>query len=396
MIDQLLREKIGQVPALLEEAGIDLWLTFSRESAATPDPASDLIVGSGYTWQSAFLLGKKGERLAIVGSLEEPHFKTLGLYDEVIGYKDSVKEPLRAALERIKPRQIAINTSRDNVLADGLTHGMYELLLEYLQGTTYADKLVSSEPLVRRLRGRKSPEELRRIEKAVAATEEIIAAFGRQLRAGQTEKEAAAFLRRQMDRLGFPPAWSADHCPAVFTGPESAGAHSGPTERQIEPGQLMNIDLGVKVDGYCSDMQRSWYFLRPGERAAPAAVQNAFDILSGAIERGFRALKPAVESWTVDQAARSHIVSHGFGEYPHALGHEIGRQAHDGNILCPKWERYGQTPYHLVEEGQVYTIEPRIQVPQHGVMTVEDIAVVEKQGARWLSHPQRELWLVPA
>jgi Xaa-Pro aminopeptidase len=392
-MDPLRDEKLRQVPGLLNEEKIDLWLTFGRESSATPDPIADVLIGSGYTWQSAFLLHKSGARVAIVGSLEEPHYRTLGLYPEIIGYKASIREPLLAVLKRFKPRKIAVNTSVSNVLADGLTHGMYEILAGYLRKTPYAKRLVSSESLVAKLRGRKSATELARIGRAVAVTEEIIDVLRRDVRVGMTEKEAASILSHEVEKRGLVPAWDPLHCPAVFTGPESAGAHSGPTDRKIEPGHLMNIDFGVRLDGYCSDLQRTWYFLRAGERKAPPAVQKAFNTIRDAIEIAGKELKPGVEMWNVDRRARSHITSAGYDEFQHATGHEIGRQAHDGLILCPKWERYGKIPKMKTEEGQVYTLEPRINVPGHGVATMEEIAVVTKRGAKYLSHPQRELWL---
>jgi Xaa-Pro aminopeptidase len=93
--------------------------------------------------------------------------------------------------------------------------------------------------------------------------------------------------------------------------------------------------------------------------------------------------------------ARGHIVGQGFDEYQHALGHQIGRQAHDGaGLLCPEWERYGQKPYALVEEGQCYTLEPRAIVAEHGVATMEEIVVVTADGVRYLSEPQTEIMLI--
>ena len=65
------------------------------------------------------------------------------------------------------------------------------------------------------------------------------------------------------------PAWEINYCPSVFTGPQESGAHSGPTDRIIEKGHVLNIDFGIKLNGYCSDLQRTWYFLKDGETEAP-------------------------------------------------------------------------------------------------------------------------------
>ena len=82
-------------------------------------------------------------------------------------------------------------------------------------------------------------------------------------------------------------------------------------------------------------------------------------------------------------------------EYPHALGHQVGRAAHDGGVgLLPRWERYGRLPYGKIEAGQVFTIEPRLPIEGYGVATIEEIVWVTEEGAKFLSKPQRTLTLV--
>ena len=84
----------------------------------------------------------------------------------------------------------------------------------------------------------------------------------------------ADFILKHVRARGLDLAWSADHCPAVFTGPDHAGAHFGPTTRRVARGHVLNIDFGVKVDGYCSDLQRTWYIARKSESVAPADVRR--------------------------------------------------------------------------------------------------------------------------
>jgi Xaa-Pro aminopeptidase len=199
-----------------------------------------------------------------------------------------------------------------------------------------------------------------------------------------------------MSRVGgLALAWDEEHCPAVFTGPESAGAHAGPTDRPIEPGHVMNVDFGVRKDGYCSDLQRTWYFLRPGETRAPDAVQRGFDTIVQAIRESALALRPGRLGAEIDTVARSYITDRGYPEYPHALGHQIGRDAHDGaGLLCPRWERYGTLPDLKVEAGQCYTLEPRLPIEGHGIATCEEIVAVTSGGCEFLSRPQDALYLV--
>jgi len=181
----------------------------------------------------------------------------------------------------------------------------------------------------------------------------------------------------------------------VFSGPQEIGAHSAPTDNILRPGHVFNIDFGVVVDKYCSDLQRTWYILRPGEKEAPQEVKKGFAALIESIRLAFSALKPGVRGLDIDQIARGYIVSQGYEEYPHALGHQVGRYAHDGGaLLAPAWERYGNLPFMPLEKDQVFTIEPRIYIKDFGVATVEEMAVITADGAEYLSEPQRELYLV--
>jgi Xaa-Pro aminopeptidase len=299
-------------------------------------------------------------------------------------------------LGRLDPARLAINFSLDDTMADGMTHGMFLTLQAALEGTAYGARLCSSERIVAALRGRKSASERARIGAACAETVAIFDRLTPRLRAGLSERAVAAMILEEMEKVpGLSRGWDPEHCPAVFTGPDSAGAHAGPTDRVIEPGHIMNVDFGVRKDDYVSDLQRTWYFLRPGETAAPAAVQHGFDTIVGSIRAAAAVLKPGVPGGVVDDVARGFITGRGYPEYPHALGHQVGRSAHDGaGLLCPRWEHYGALPDLKVEQGQVYTLEPRLPVPGHGIATCEEIVAVTADGCEWLSSPQETLYVV--
>ena len=119
-----------------------MWLTFVRESAITSDPVMEMIVGDQCTWQTAFIICKDGDTTVIVGSLEKDKYEKNGLYKNVIGYLKSVREPLVDYIKSKDPKKIAVNYSKDSVLADGLTYGMYQIFLEHLQGTDYVNRLI--------------------------------------------------------------------------------------------------------------------------------------------------------------------------------------------------------------------------------------------------------------
>ncbi len=391
----MIKEKIKQAIGILKEENIDCWLIFVRESSTLPDPSMDLIVGTGVTWQSAFILTARGESIAIVGSLDKPNQETHGYYDRITGYLQSIEDELIKTLKDINPNKIAINFSMNSPMADGLSHGMYLQLMEYLKNTPFANRLISSEPILNKLRGRKSKTEIERVKNAINLTLKMYDLVGGFITSGKSEKDVADFLLAQVKKEGVALAWDPEHCPAVFTGPDTAGAHAGPTNREISPGHVLNIDFGVKIEGYCSDLQRSWYILRPGEKEAPAEVKEGFKVILESITAAANALKPGVAGYEIDTIARDYIVSHGYEEYPHALGHQIGRVAHDGGgLLSPKWERYGTLPDITVEKNQLYTIEPRLTISNYGIATVEEIVVVTENGCEFLSERQKEIFLV--
>ena len=106
-------------------------------------------------------------------------------------------------------------------------------------------------------------------------------------------------------------------------------------------------------------------------------------------------LKTGVQGREVDAVARQYVVSRGYQEYPHGLGHQVGQFAHDGTaLLGPAWEKYASKPFEEVEKGMVFTLEPRLTVPGRGVVTVEEMVIVGDDEAEFLSRPQLELFLI--
>lgn len=391
----MIREKINQAFNILKEEKVDCWLTFIRESALIHDPVIDIIIGPDVTWHSAFILTSSGDSIAIVGSLDKANQETHGNYKNIIGYVQSIEEDLLNTLNKINPNRIALNYSLNSPTSDGLTYGLYLQLMKYIKDTPYASRIISSESIINKLRGRKSATEIERVRNAIKLTLELFDRVGKFIKAGRTEKDVAQFLIEQVKKEGVDLAWEEEHCPAVFTGPDTAGAHAGPTNREIKHGHVLNIDFGVTVDDYCSDLQRSWYILKPGETEAPDEVKHGFKTIEDSITKAAAALKPGVTGYEIDTVARNHIVSEGYEEYPHALGHQIGRVAHDGGgLLAPKWERYGTLPDQIIEENQLYTIEPRLPIKDYGIATVEEIVVITADGCKFLSPRQKDIYLV--
>lgn len=388
----IVQEKVDQAVGILQEKKIDLWLTFVRESSAGGDPVLPLIYGHDLTWQSALIITRKGERFAIVGHFEAETARQTGAYPTVIPYNEGISSTLLHTLERVYPAKIAINYSKNDVHADGLSYGLYQLLLDYFAETPWEQRLVSAEGVIGALRGRKTPEEVRRLRAAIAASEAILQRTFAHVQAGMSEREIAAFVQDQVRAAGLVPAWEAGHCPTVNAGPDSPVGHVGPSEITLQPGQLLHIDFGVQQEGYCADLQRMAYFLAPGESEPPEPVRRGFETVLRAVQAAVAAMRPGVTGAEVDAVARRVVTSAGYPEYKYATGHHLGRTAHDGaGILGPRWERYGETPNYPLEAGHVYTVEPGLAVPGYGYLGLEEDVLVTESGAEFLSTPQTEL-----
>ena len=390
-------EKIEQAIGILKEVGVDVWLTFVRETTDAPDPVLPLVLGQNLTWQSALILGRGGERIAIVGKYEDESVRATGVWDEVIPYVEGIRGPLVETLRRLDPSTVAVNFSLDDVKADGLTHGMFLLLQEHLRETPYGNRLVIAADSINALRGRKSPGEIDRMRSAIATTDEIFDLVAKYAAPGRTELQIARFMREQAASRDVGTAWDREQCPIVTTGPDSTVGHAFPSaELAIEAGRIFHLDFGVRCEDYCSDLQRAWYVAAPGEDAPPEAVTRAFDTIVKAIQAAADVLRPGVEGWKVDAAARQVIVDGGYPEYQHATGHQVGRSAHDGGtVLGPRWERYGRTPFYKVEPGNVFTLELGVDnVDGRGYLGLEEMLVVTDDGFEYLSNPQTTLPLL--
>jgi Xaa-Pro aminopeptidase len=377
--------KLAQAQALLPAHGLDLWLIVVRESSDRPEPVLPFFFDLDFTWTSVFLVGPT-RSAALVATFDAPDLERLGLFDE-----EGPREALLRLLDSFAPKSIGIDVSADDALADGLTAGLRDWLGDTLARTRHAKALVSAAPFLAHWRSVKLAEEVERIVRAVDETEGMFDRVRDSLRIGMTAREVAAAFHDEATRAGVVTAWPRGHCPTVSIGGRSPIGHVRPGEDAIDRGCLVHADFGIVRNGYRSDLQRVWYVAGAGDEV-PGEVTAAYAAVVEAIARSAAALKPGAAGWEIDAVARGHLASLGYPEYAHALGHHLGRAVHDGGgTLGPRWERYGETPFEKVREGSVYTLEPSLFLPGHGLVSLEEDVVVEADGARFLSRFPRDL-----
>ena len=240
-------------------------------------------------------------------------------------------------------------------------------------------ELVAAGGIVEDLRAVKEPDEVERIAAAARLADEVYGMLRSDGLVGRTEREVAFALETEMRRRGAEPSFSS----IVASGPRGALPHAVPTEEAIPRGTLVTLDIGARLDGYCSDCTRTW---ATGE--LPDDLAEAYELVRRAQGEALDAVRPGPEGREVDAVAREIIEAAGHGEhFGHGLGHGVGLEVHEG----PRLSKTGEA--RLVA-GNVVTVEPGVYLPGRGGVRIEDLVVVTEDGRQVLSGTGKELILV--
>jgi Xaa-Pro aminopeptidase len=239
-------------------------------------------------------------------------------------------------------------------------------------------ELVATTGVIEDLRRTKDDDELERIRRAVAITDEVFALALGELSPGRTEREIGLWLEIQMRQRG---AEAVSFEPIVGSGPLSAHIHHSPSHRTLEKGDFVLLDFGCKFEGYCSDMTRT-VVLGP----ASEEQQETYDLVLEAQRTGANAIAAGERGPDVDAKARRVIASAGREEhFGHGLGHGVGLDVHEAPRLH---KNSGDT----LRAGDIVTVEPGVYVPGRGGVRIEDCVLVTEDGHETLtSAPKDEL-----
>lgn len=385
------RAKLAQAKTALAASEFDCWLLLTREGS---DAAVPFLTGTGSVGPAAFLLFRDGTDEALVANFDVGHIASAGVMQSVRPYERGLREPLIARLREKGVRRIALNYAPDDALADGLTHGMYLWFMADAAEVPW--QVGSAQALLAQVRGVKVAAEVERLRRACGTTVEIYEGVHRQMRSGQTEREVSMLFVREMESRRLVSGTADAFAGPMVMIPRIGMSHRNPTDARIRPGDMVIVDFSLVVDGYASDIARTFYCLRPGEIQAPAEVRRMFQASRDAIAAAVGALTPGRRGFEVDGVARATLSAAGYPDQPiHATGHQIGQRVHDGGtLLGPRWERYGQGPEGRIEAGMVFAIEPTILLAgDHSVLTEENV-VVRPDGCERLSAWQEEIWLI--
>ena len=284
--------------------------------------------------------------------------------------------------EVVKADRQFIETLTEVVRSRGLRRvGFESEHVTVKQHRDYADRLAPAELVavegVDRLRWVKDPDELARIERAVAIADEAFAHVQPLLQPGAVEREIALELEFFMRRRG---AEKEAFETIVASGPRSALPHGRASDRVLQRGDFVTLDFGAVYGGYVSDCTRTVVLGSPSGKH-----QQVYAAVLAAQQAALAGIRPGMTGRAADGIARTIIAEAGYGEaFGHGLGHGVGLAVHEGPTLSPREEAE-------LAPGMVVTVEPGIYLPGWGGVRIEDLAVITDGGCRSLTGTAKDL-----
>ncbi|WP_404329530.1 M24 family metallopeptidase [Mesobacillus maritimus] len=313
------------------------------------------------------------EPFLICPSMEKDSAKHAGWSYEVIGYSDT-DNPWDIVQKAITSRVSTVHT-----VAIEKEHMNVERY-EKLNGMFHRAKFISAEEKLRKLRLKKDPQELEKIREACALADYAIEVGVAEIAEGKTELDVLGAIEYALKKKGV---LAMSFSTMVLTGKNAASPHGTPGDTKIKKGDLVLFDLGVVVDGYCSDITRTVAYQDINNEQ-----EHIYQTVLKAQLEALKTIRPGVPCSEVDIAARNFISSAGYGEYfPHRLGHGLGISVHEYPSLT-------ETNPLILEEGAVFTVEPGIYVPGLAGVRIEDDIAITKSGIEVLTKYPKELQII--
>lgn len=358
--EESIQARIAALRKGLREAGCDAFFSLSP-------PANH------------YLSGFRGTTSALVITLDEAYFLCDFRYTEqareqVTGFE--ILEVAGAMETRTGERLRALGAARPGFDPAVLSVKQHGMLQDAFDGPLHA---LSGLPGI--LREIKDAGEIARIRAACALTEAALLKVLATVRPGVTEAAVAARLDYEFRKMG---AECAAFPVIVLFGPRSSLPHGAPGKTPLESGDIMLVDCGCILDGYCADLTRTFVCGRiPGDW-----FQEIYQVVLQAQEAGIAALRAGTTGKEADAAARSIINDAGYGaHFGHGLGHGVGLEVHE----APRLNMQSET---ILQTGMAVTVEPGVYLPGQGGVRIEDLAVITDTGCEVLTRLPKELQVI--
>ncbi len=348
-----------------------------RGSLLIVAPGANMLFLSGFSDQSSerlllFLLPEDGDPFFVAPELYADQIMANSPFPRIHAWKDA-EGPIRTLACALAPYR---QTARSVLVDEGMRADSLLLIQEVLPKARF----VPASPVIRRLRMRKDQEELSLLAEAASIADRALAEISQLRFSGLTERELARALEEAMVAGG---AEEIAFETLVASGPNSALPHHRAGQRRIERGDVVILDFGCQVGGYCSDITRT---VVCGEPASD--VQAAHHVVAEAQEQAVRAVRPGATAQEIDQVARGAIAAAGLGErFIHRTGHGVGLDVHEEPYIV------AGNPLTL-EQGMVFSVEPGVYFPGQFGVRVEDVVVVTDSSVQRLNRYSRALQVV--
>lgn len=356
--------RLEQLRAKLDERGLDALIVSRNEDQRY------LAGFSGHAdFDSVMLISKNDARIVTdfrytqVAETQAPSFRVV----KIERGKFEIGEALRDFAQENNLRVIGFEPQHVTVYR----------FKQWQKGVRKAGaKLKPVEDLVKQLRAVKDESEIEQIRRAVQLTDDAFAHFVRVVRPGMTEKQGAWIIESFFREHG---AEGNAFDPIVASGPNAALPHAEPTDRPIQLGEPLTIDIGARVDGYNADMTRTIILGHTTDK-----FDEIYGIVLKAQKQVEKRARVGMKGKQVDRIARRIIEKAGYGEnFGHGLGHGVGRVVHE----LPRASKVYQD---VMQPGMLLTVEPGIYIPDWGGVRIEDLIVFREDGIEILTRSTKE------
>lgn len=317
---------------------------------------------------------KEAEPFLICPGMEVSQARAAGFVGEIIGYADheNAWDKVKAAIVK-RGQEHALKAAVEKEL---LSFARAEQLLQIMTEAT----LVSAEDIMNQLRLIKDEKELDILRQAAELADFGVEVGVQALQTGISEMDVLAKIEYELKRKGIR---EMSFSTMVLFGQKSGQPHGNPGLATLKSGDFVLFDLGVVLDGYCSDITRTFAFESISEKQ-----NEIYQTVLDAQLKALAASKPGTRIGELDQIARDVITDAGYGDYfPHRLGHGLGISVHE-------FPSMSHTNNDLLQEGMVYTIEPGIYVPEIGGVRIEDDVYITSSGNETLTKFPKELQII--
>ena len=352
-----MNQRSQKLVAIIGRRGLDAMLVSGKQNRR---------YFSGFTGSAGYLLITKDRSVLFTdaryteqAASQSPHF-------DVVQVRGGLEDWLIQILRETGVQRIGFES-------DDVTVFTYNRMVDAIKEDDALGQvsLVAVSGITDELRVTKDQDEMVHLQKAIYASDSAMEVVCPTITAGMTEREVARRMEDSMREFG---ADTISFETIVAAGPNGAMAHHQPSDRVIQQGEPIVIDMGAKVEGYCSDITRTVVVGEPDD-----TFRKIYDVVLGAQLTAINTVRPHMSGRDCDGLSRSVIAEAGYGDnFGHSLGHGVGLAVHEDPQVGPRSD-------HELKSGMVFTVEPGIYISGWGGVRIEDIVILGDEGATPLS-----------